>query len=92
MIVLRAAGLAVLALILVIAALLSQPPPAPVCPPLTWRSPPIRNPLISGSSAVSGTAVEHGQLYSNSQGFTVRYYPGLGVPPNSGNGSRWDRP
>lgn len=83
MIVLLAVGLAVLAVILVVAALLSQPPPAPVCPPLTCQSPPIRNPVIGGSSAVTGTAVEHGQLYTNSQGFTVRYYPAFGVAPQA---------
>ena len=83
MIVFLAAGLAILAVILVVAALLSQPPTPPVCPPLTCQSPPIRNPMIGGSSAVTGTPVEHGQLYTNSQGFTVRYYSPFGITPQA---------
>ena len=81
MIVFLAAGLAILALILVVTALVSQPPTPPVCPPLTCQSPPIRNPMIGGTSAVTGTPVEHGQLYTNSQGFTVRYYTPFGIMP-----------
>lgn len=76
MIALLAVGLAVLALILVLAAVLSEPAPKSSCPPLKCQGPPIGNPF----SAAIGVPVMNGVLYTNNQGFTVRYYP---VPGNS---------
>jgi hypothetical protein len=76
MIALLAVGLAALALILVLATLLGEPPPKPSCPPLKCQAPPIGNPF----SAAIGPPVTNGVLYRNSQGFTVRYYPVPGNP------------
>lgn len=76
MIGLLGAGLAVLALVLVLAVVLSEPPAAPSCPPLRCQGPPIGNPF----DASIGSPVVNGTLYSNKQGFTVRYYPVPGAP------------
>ena len=76
MIVLLAVGLAVLALTLVLVAVLSEPAPKPSCPPLKCQGPPIGRPF----SAAIGAPVMNGVLYSNSQGFTLRYYPAPGNP------------
>jgi hypothetical protein len=76
MIALVVVGLAVLTVILVLVTSLSEPPPKPSCPPFKCQGPPIGNPF----SAAIGAPVLNGVLYSNSQGFTLRYYPAPGNP------------
>ncbi len=77
-------GLALLSAILVVIAVVApSEPPAP-CPPLGCQAPPIGAvgpQSVTGSRAAS--PVEQGRLYSNSQGFTVRYYafPGTTIYP-----------
>jgi len=64
-------GLAILALILVLAAVLNEPAPPPRCAPLQCQAPPLGNPF----SQATGPPVVSGTLYRNSQGFSLRYYP-----------------
>jgi hypothetical protein len=76
MVVRLGAGLTILALILILATYLSTPAAPPRCQPLKCQGPPIGNPF----DAAVGAAVTSGTLYSNKQGFTVRYYPLPGAP------------
>lgn len=84
MIVLLGAGLGVLTLTLVVVALLATPGPAPYCKPLKCQGPPVRPPHggVTGQS-VHGPALENGTLYTNSQGFSLRYFPQPRVQTNS---------
>ena len=65
-------GLAVLALILVVAAVLNEPAPPPHCAPFTCQGPPLGTPY----NEITSSPVINGTLYRNSQGFSLRYYPG----------------
>ncbi len=78
MIALLAVGLAILALILVLAAFLNEPAPAPLCPRFKCQGPPLGNPF-----STSGAPVYNGTLYTNSQGFSLRYYPDEAIFSNA---------
>ena len=71
------AGLGVLTVLLVVVALVATPGPAPYCNPLKCQGPPIRHPGLQQSAA--GSPVAAGILYTNSQGFSVRYLSGAEV-------------
>jgi hypothetical protein len=74
-------GLGVLTVTLIVVALLATPGPPPSCNPLKCQGPPLGHPVqqsAAGSPEVSGT------LYTNSQGFTVRYPPQPRVQTDSG--------
>jgi hypothetical protein len=76
------AGLGVLTVLLVVVALLATPGSAPYCNPLKCQGPPIRHPGLQQSAA--GSPVAAGILYTNSQGFSVRYLSGADVSTSAG--------
>jgi len=84
MIILLGTGLGVLTLTLVVVALLATPGPAPYCNPLKCQGPPV-GPHKGGVNGQSGhgPAVESGILYTNPQGFSLRYFPQPTVQTNS---------
>ncbi len=70
------AGLALLTAILLVVAVFAPPAPPPPCPPLRWQSPPIGAlGMASDQGSPAGPQLAQGRLYTNAQGFTVRYYP-----------------
>jgi hypothetical protein len=75
-------GLGVLTVLLVVVALFATPGPAPYCNPLKCQGPPIRHPGLQQSAA--GAPEAAGILYTNSQGFTVRYPAGPQIQTGSG--------
>jgi len=84
MIILLSAGLGVLTLTLVVVALLATPGPAPHCKPLRCQGPPV-GPPSGGPTSQSGHGppVVNGTLYTNQQGFSLRYFPQPKVQTNS---------
>lgn len=72
------AGLGVLTITLVVVALLATPGPTPYCNPLkpNCQGPPIDPP---SQFIGHGAAISDGTLYTNAQGFTVRYPPSPSV-------------
>jgi hypothetical protein len=84
MVVLLAAGLGVLTLTLVVVALLATPGPPAYCNPLKCQGPPVGQPRkgVNGQGAY-GAAVVDGTLYTNPQGFSLRYFPQPTVQTNS---------
>jgi hypothetical protein len=78
------AGLGVLTLALVVVALLATPGPAPYCNPLKCQGPPVgpRQGGLNGQG-VHGPALTDGTLYTNSQGFSLHYFPEPSVQTNA---------
>ncbi len=84
MILLLAAGLSVLTLTLIVVALLATPGPPAYCNPLKCQGPPIGQPRkgVNFQSA-HGPAVVNGTLYTNPQGFSLRYVTPTSVQTDS---------
>lgn len=76
MVALLLAGLALLTGLLVVVAVFAPPSPPPPCPPLQCQSPPTGAfGLASNRASAAAPPTAQGRLYTNAQGFTVRYYP-----------------
>jgi len=76
MIALLVAGLATLTVILVIVAVFAPPPPPPPCPPFGCQSPPVGGRgQATGEGSSPTLPAGPGRVYTNGQGFTVRYFP-----------------
>ncbi len=83
MVLMLGAGLGVLTLILVVVALLATPGPAPYCNPLKCQGPPVGPRNGANGQAVHGPPVVQGTLYTNAQGFSLRYFPQPTVQTNA---------
>jgi RsiW-degrading membrane proteinase PrsW (M82 family) len=69
------AGLAVLTAVLLVVGVFAPPAPPAPCPPLGCQAPPLgKFAAVAQRASQSGLQLG-GRLYTNPQGFTVRYYP-----------------